>query len=264
MKFSLFLIPALAVNVFAYSDADMDGVEDSQDRCPNTFINELVNAQGCTIQSLENHYDLIVGGGYSQLNYASNTKDDTFTTTVQADYYNQNFSAQILASRYTSKNDSGMNDTLIAGYYQIPLSDPLSMKLGGGILLPTYETGYNNEAADYMGSIGFTFLINPRAAVVGGYSYTFVNDHNVPRVLNYQNTQAYYLGVDYLIDSKLSIGGVYHNSESIYSDVEAIKKVSGFGMYRFDSHWFANAAYSYGLSDSASDHSIDLRIGYSF
>jgi hypothetical protein len=264
MKFSLFLILALAANVFAYTDTDMDGVDDAQDRCPNTPMDELVNTQGCTLTSLKHQYDIIVGGGYSQLNYANNAKDDTFTATLQADYYNQNFSAQILSSHYTSNNDSGMNDTLIAGYYQIPLSDLLSVNLGGGILLPTYETGYDNEATDYMGSIGLTFLVKPQVALVAGYSYTFVNDNDVDGILNYQNTPAYYLGANYLIDSKLSVGGVYQYSESIYRDVEAIKKVSGFGMYRFDSHWFTNATYSYGLSDSASDHSIDLRIGYSF
>lgn len=264
MRFSFVLTLALSANLLAYTDSDLDGVEDALDQCPETLLNELVNAQGCTIKSLEHHYDIIVGAGYSQLNYISNQKEDTFTTTLQADYYTKNVSAQIIASHYISSNDSGMNDTLVAGYYQFPLDNQLSLKIGGGILLPTYETGYNNESSDYMGSLAVTYLADPKIALIGGYSYTFVKDADVAGALAYQNSEAYYVGVNYLVDTKLSVGSIYQNSDSIYRDVEPIEKISAYAMIRFDAHWFGNANYTYGLSDSASDHALDLRIGYSF
>lgn len=270
MKRSLLWVLALSASLLAYSDSDMDGVEDTADRCPNTLMSELVNEQGCTIRSLQSdhHYDLIFGAGYSQLNYANNEKADTFTTTLQADYYYRQFSAQIISSYYASDSkiseDSGLNDTLIAAYYRMPITERFTIKAGGGVLLPTYESGYHNEAADYIGSLNLTYVLNPALSLIGGYNYTAVNDKNVPNVATYQNTNAFYAGADYRLSDALSVGGVYHNSDSIYRDVQNIQKVSAYGFYRFDTHWFGNLNYAYGLSDSASDHALDLRIGYYF
>lgn len=270
MKRSLLWALALSANLLAYSDSDMDGVEDAIDRCPNTPMTELVDAQGCTTKSLQSdhHYDLIFGAGYSQLNYANNEKADTFTSTLQADYYYRQFSAQIISSYYTSDSkiskESGLNDTILAAYYRIPITQQFNVKVGGGILLPTYETGYHNEAADYMGSLNLTYLLNPALSLIGGYTYTAVNDKNVPGIATYQNTNAFYAGADYRLSDILSLGGAYHNSNSIYSDVQNIQKISAYGFYRFDAHWFGNLNYAYGLSDSASDHALDLRIGYYF
>jgi hypothetical protein len=67
-----------------------------------------------------------------------------------------------------------------------------------------------------------------------------------------------------LVDNTFSLGSLYHASDSIYRDVEPIEKISAYGMVRFDAHWFGSANYAYGLSDSASDQAIDVRIGYSF
>lgn len=266
IKLLLFLSMMVSAPLWAYSDRDMDGVDDLNDHCPQTPFSALVNTQGCTIQSLKSnhHFDLILGSGYSELNYASNQQADTLTTTLQADYYNQNFSAQILASAYTSSDERGLNDTVIAAFYQIPLSSELSFKVGGGVILPTYKTGYNNEAADYMGSIDVTYLITPKTALSSGYSHTIVNDQNVPNVILYRDTDGYYMSMLYFIDQQLSIGTSYTRNDTIYRDVEPIKKVSAYGTIRFDSHWFLNGIYSYGLSDSTSDHTVDLRLGYYF
>ena len=265
MKFPLLLL-ALSAALFAYTDNDMDGVDDATDRCPHTPLNELVNEEGCTVQSLGSkaHYDVVFGLGYSQLNYVSNTKDDTLTTSVQGDYVKGNFSAQVAASRFSSSTESGMNDILAAGYYQLPIDDHLSIKLGGGVLLPTYDSGYGNEATDYLGSISVSYLISPEVGLIGGYTHTVVNDDNVPGVLYYHDTDAFFLGANYMVDEKLAIGASYQSSDSIYHNVETIENLSAFGLYRFDRHWFGNIGYSYGLSDSASDHAFDLRIGYSF
>lgn len=266
MKFSLLLSCALTASLFAYTDNDMDGVDDTLDRCLGTPFSDLVDAQGCTVRSLygTHHFDVIAGIGSSQLNYANNVKEETLTTTLQADYYNQNFSAQVIASHFTSDGDSGLNDTLIAGYYQLPISEAVHLKLGVGVLLPTYETGYNNEAADYGASAGVSYQLDGQTALIGGYSYTLVNDTDVSGVLAYQNTRAWYAGANILMNERLSLGGAYHYGDSIYTNVEAIKKLSAYGLYRFDKHWFGNAGYAYGLSDSASDHAFDLRLGYYF
>lgn len=271
MRLSFILALALSANLLAYSDQDMDGVEDAADRCPDTPMSELVNTQGCTIKSLKNehHFDISLGAGYSQMNYAANEKADTVTSSLLADYYYKNFSAQFSSSHYSSKSQtssgSGLNDTLIAMYYRLPTDTPLTLKIGGGALLPTYDTGYHNEATDYIGSVHFTYsLEDSKTSVMGGYSYTAVNDKDVPRILSYQNVHAYYIGINYLFTDQLSAGGTYSDSDSIYTNTASIRKVSANTMYRIDSHWFGSLNYAYGLSDSASDHAADFRVGYYF
>jgi len=261
----------MSANLLAYNDSDLDGVEDAVDRCPDTLITDLVNDQGCTITSLKNehHFDILLGAGYSQMNYASNEKADTITSSLQADYYYKNFSAQFSSSHYSSKSqtvsDSGLNDTLIAAYYRFPSDNRFTVKIGGGVLLPTYDSGYHNEAADYLGSIHFTYALDDlKSSLIGGYSYTAVNDDDIAGIVNYQNINAYYIGGNYLLNEKLSVGATYNHSDSLYRDVETIRKVSAYGMVRLNTHWFANIGYSYGLSDSAGDHGADLRIGYYF
>ena len=77
----ILLLPLLLSGCLFAIDSDMDGVDDAQDQCMNTPFSDLVNAKGCTIYSLQSdvNYDIIVGSGYSQINYASQEKADTST-----------------------------------------------------------------------------------------------------------------------------------------------------------------------------------------
>jgi hypothetical protein len=141
-------------------DSDIDGVDDAFDKCPNTPLTDLVDTDGCTIRSLQPdiHYDILTGIGYSQMNYASQEKADTTTETLQADYYNGNLWAQLSSSYSQSSSStysqSGFNDALAAVYFKFPFTD-LILQSEAGILIPTYRSGYNNEATDYLGSISF-------------------------------------------------------------------------------------------------------------
>jgi hypothetical protein len=45
-KKALILITAVSLSLLAYSDYDMDGVDDAVDKCPNTPFNELVDIRG--------------------------------------------------------------------------------------------------------------------------------------------------------------------------------------------------------------------------
>jgi len=48
----LFLLILIVFNLYGYVDSDLDGVDDSIDRCPNTPFSDLVDKNGCTIKSL--------------------------------------------------------------------------------------------------------------------------------------------------------------------------------------------------------------------
>jgi hypothetical protein len=266
----ILLLSLLLSGYLLAADSDLDGVDDDQDQCMNTPFSDLVNARGCTIRSLQSdlNYDIILGAGYSQINYASQEKANTTTQTIQADYYNGNIWAQVTGSYFNSSSpsfkQSGLGDTLIAIYYKSLFENGITIQTGVGVLLPTYNSGYYNEAVDYQGSINVHYDLNDRYNLFGGYSYTLVGDKDVPSTLLYQNTQAFYAGAGYTLSDKATISSTYAQSQSMYVGTQTIKTASASLFYQLSTHWFTMLDYRYGLSDSASDQDGSVRIGYSF
>ncbi|MDF1883177.1 DUF3187 domain-containing protein [Sulfurimonas sp. SAG-AH-194-C21] len=268
----------LSSSLFAYIDSDMDGVEDAQDRCPNTPFSDLVDIRGCTKSSLvsAHHYDVIVGASFAQSDYQTLNTTDTLSTTLQVDYYYKNFSMQASTSYFSTEgngfNDSGLFDSFVGASYQFrPLQD-LSLRLGLGVLLPTYDNSLNNNNTDYTASLNLSYNID-KLNIFGGYAYTIINDDNVniydanttlTSTVLYQNTHAYSLGLGYYMTQRLYTSLSYNASDSIYESVEDIQSMSTYMYYSIDSHWFLTFSYAYGLSDSASKNFTSLRLGYFF
>lgn len=269
MKKTLLLSLLLSGHLLA-ADSDLDGVDDGQDQCMNTPFSDLVNARGCTIRSLQSdlNYDIILGAGYSHINYASQEKANTTTQTIQADYYNGNVLAQLAGSYFQSSSPSfkqnSMGDTLIALYLKSPFENGITVQTGVGVLLPTYNSGYHNEAVDYQGSINVQYDLNDRYNLFGGYSYTMVNDTNIPNTVQYQNTHSFYAGAGYTLNDKTRISASYAQAQSMYVGTQPIKTASTGLFYQLSTHWFTLLDYRYGLSDSASDHDGSVKIGYYF
>jgi len=256
--------------LFAYIDSDMDGVDDPTDQCPNTPITELVDIKGCSVEALKSpqHYDIIVGQNYSQTDYNTNEKTDTHSTTLQLDYFYKNFSAQLLSAYYSSKSatysDSGLTDTTLAGYYLLPIRYDFSIRVGAGVLLPTFDSSFNNNNTDYLAAISATYSID-RVNLFAGYNFTKINDDDIPYYnITYQNTHAYNAGVGYYLNNKWYASVSYYQADGIYTAMEDIKSASLYNFYSIDKNWFTTLSYAYGLSDSASDHSASLRLGYNF
>jgi len=281
----------LSLSLFAFSDADLDGVDDSIDQCPGTSLTELVDISGCTIKSLESphHFDLILGASYSQISPIQE-QTDTLTASLQADYYYKGFSLQASTAYYSSEtsniNTNGMTDSFVGAYYQLQPVTNLSLRLGGGAILPTYESDFNNNNTDYTFSASLSYLFKD-FNLFGSYSYTLINDddfsydeYDTAGVITgqtdvyYQNTSAYNVGIGYYPTSRLYTSISYNHGDSIYEKFvsssagtttqDPLETVSAYLFYTIDKHWFATASYAYGLTDTASDHYANLRLGYYF
>lgn len=265
LKQALIFLLTASLSLYAYNDYDMDGVDDSVDKCPNTPFSELVDIEGCTIKKLwsEQHFSIMYGIDFSQADYATIKNVDTFSQTLQIDYYYDNFSLQASSSHYISKDDSGMNDSFVGVYYKHSPLNELTFRFGGGIIIPTYDTELNNNNTDYKASASFSYKIKT-TNLFGGYSYTIVNDDDVLGIASYQNTNSYTLGLGFFPRKKLYLSGAYNSSDSIYKGVEDVVTASLYAFYSIDEHWFTTFSYSYGISDSASDNSVSFRLGYYF
>jgi hypothetical protein len=269
MERLLFILLLNVLHVFAV-DSDLDGVDNTLDRCKNTSFGDLIDEFGCTKKTLftETAYDIIVGANYSDTNYNTLEKANTLTTTFQADVYRGNMSAQISTSYFrsdeTNISDSGWNDTQLGLYIKMHPSSSLTLQAGSGVILPTYNSGYDNEATDLFGSINAQYDLDEHYNVFGGFTYTLVNDKSILNTVEYQNTSAFTAGVGYATTNNGFINGAYTQSQSIYTGVEAFKTLSINGMIPLDKHWFVLGNYRYGLNDSTSNHEVAMRLGYYF
>lgn len=255
--------------LFAYTDSDMDGVVDNTDQCPNTPITELVDIRGCSVEALtsDHRYDVIVGGSYSQIDYNTNEKTDTYATTLQLDYFYKKFSVQATTAYYSSESatysSNGLTDTTLAAYYLVPINDSLRIRLGAGVILPTFDSTLSNNNADYLGSISASYSIN-RLNLFAGYSFTMINDDDIPNQITYQNTHAYSAGLGYYVTPKWYTSASYYKADGVYETMQDLKSASIYNFYSIDKHWFSSLNYTHGLSDSTSDHAASLRLGYAF
>ena len=275
----LLLTTLLSSVLFAYSDSDMDGVDDAIDKCPNTPLTDLVDVNGCTkskvkLKKQENnnksvgHADVIIGLNYAGSNFASLNRSDTYAASLQADYYYGDFSLQAYTSYYKTAaqdyDESGLNDSFLGAAYNIHMGQSLSLRLGAGALLPTYKTSLNNNNTDYTASATLNYYFS-NFSLFGGYAYTMINDDDVvDTVYIYEDTNAYSLGGGYSFTNKLYMSATYNLSNSIYQGVDDIKTASLYGYYAINKNNFLIFTYAYGLSDSASDNAVSLKAGYFF
>ncbi len=270
MKKSLLFLSSIlmTINLHAYMDNDMDGVDDTIDKCPNSLLTDLVDLNGCSKKSLisPHHYDIIVGMNYSDADYRSLNTTDTLATSLQADYYYKQFSLQASTSYYESEGSgysaSGLLDSYLGASYRVDKINNLSVSLSAGVILPTYDTELNNNNMDYTTSMNLSYALR-NLNIFGGYAYTLINDDDIGEI-TYQDTNAISGGLGYYLNNKLYMSASYSMSESIYSGIEDIETATVYGYYTISKDMFTTLSYSYGLSDSASDNYLSLRLGFLF
>lgn len=267
-KMALILLLGLS-QLYAFSDGDWDGVEDTFDKCPQTPFSDLVDLNGCTTFKTQNslHYSIISGIGYSKVNYASQEKADTTNVSLEVNAYYDNWQLQGSVSRYSSNtgniNESGMDDSSVSLSHRLALSEQLTITPGIGIILPTYKTGYNNEATDYSAMLSGEYQFSSTLYGFGGYTYTWVNDKDTS-IATYQNSASFYAGFGYVFTSGQEWNIHYNSNDTIY-DGNGVAHAVGIGFFhQLTPHWFVDGNYDYGLSDTAGDHNWQLRLGYYF
>lgn len=270
MKKSLLLVilTLVTINLYAYTDNDMDGVDDTIDRCPNSLLTDLVDMNGCTKKSLisPHSYGIIIGGNYSDSDYLRQGKTDTLATSFQVDYYYKQFSLQASTSYFKADgsgySDSGLYDTFVGASYRLNKINDLSVSLSAGVILPTYDSELDNNNMDYTASLNLSYALE-KINIFGGYSLTFINDDDIGDV-TYQNTNAFSAGLGYYVNNQLYMSASYGMSDSIYSGLEDIQTATVYGYYSIDKDRFVTVSYAHGLSDTASDNYLSIRLGFLF
>ncbi len=267
----LLLLFTLQLALFAYSDYDLDGIDDANDRCPNTPFYELVDSFGCSISSTksDHKFDFIYGISFTQSDYITDTTNIT-SQSFQFDYYYKNFSIELGTSYSISKspsyNENSINDSYVNTYYQFTPTKDLRVKAGISLILPTYDSELNNNNTDYAAILSASYSLD-NINIFAGYNFTLINDDDVDNAditAIYQDTNSYSIGLGIYPSQDAYLSASYFYSDNIYVDTEEITTVSIYGFYSLNQSYFTTLSYAYGLSDSASDNYISLKIGHNF
>ncbi len=257
-------ILALPLLLLAYSDYDMDGVEDRFDACNATPFTDIVDATGCSIRSLESahQFQATLLLSYAQLDPATFKAKEILNTILSLDYTYHDFGFWTSLSHYNMAEEEGMNDTYIALSYRLHPLQTVDLVGTTGVILPTYTPDSKGSAADMFMTLECDAYINA-LTLAATLTYTWINDHDSD-VQKFQNTMAFSLAAGYLWTPTLSTLLSYSYSDAIYTDIPALQSGSLQLFYALSSDISLLTYYAMGLSASSSEHTLGLGVTYRF
>ncbi len=256
---SLLTIIAVPSIVFAFTDKDMDGVDDSIDKCPNTPFLEIVGPDGCPISKPKPEKKKL-GRFYFKIGAGYNTEKSVGATysSVSLAYAIKGFYVSWTTLYYINDefvNKGGMGDSYFYTSYTKYFKNVYATA-GLNIKVPTGDKQFSDEKFDFTPSVSLDYIRGKDDYFIY-YGYTFKGDNTLKDV------------------NAVSIGGGYQFTKKFYSSLslDAVSSaVSGkmkytasyFGLYNFTRRYYSTLSYSYGLNDLAVDHSIFLKLGIRF
>lgn len=274
------LLPVLLVFStlsFSYQDSDIDGVEDSVDRCPNSSFDEVVDENGCAPSQ---HYfgilTLLLGSDISADNQSQTTTHFNFFTNYRYNDWDMTLSnATDTASISSNTISSAYGDLYLStGYYFEKRT--LTAKLSLGIKFATSDeeadsdrgfkrgNAYQDIATgenDLFTSLYLNYGITPRQNLYLYYRYTMSGESDQT---DYRDFSSYSLGSGYAVTSQWYSALSYDYSGSPYPDTESSQAISWFNSYAFSKRFFATVNYAHGLNDISPDYTFSLKLGVRF
>ncbi len=247
---------------FAFTDNDLDGVDDSIDRCPNTPFNQIVGPDGCPLGKIgqereggiKGKFYLKIGVGYNK----KNGNDSIYSSTSLAYAYKGFYTS--LSSLYYIKdnfnNSSGIGDTYFYLSYSSFLLENLYTTIGLNTKIPTGKNSLSDKKFDFTPSITFDYIRGKDDYFIY-YGRTFKGKSGV------KDVNAFSIGVGYQFSYKFYSSLSLDGSSSIITGDYGYT-ISYFGLYNLSPKYYITLSYSYGLNNKALDHAIFTKFGVKF
>ncbi len=248
------------MQLYAFEDDDIDGVENSKDRCPDTSFEDTVDEDGCP----ENQ----AYWGAITLTIGSDTNIDESSSTDYSFFSNYRYQSWefSLSSSQQSTLDSNNNpsqatgDLYLSSSYNI-YTERLHSKLTLGSKIATGGEDISTGENDCFLIVSLSHPINDTLTLLAQINYTQTGDNNETK---YRDPFGYNVGIGYMINGNWYSEFNYQYSNSIYQDEKAYQSLSFFNSYGFSEHFFGSLSYTRGLDDLSYDHTISLRLGVTF
>ncbi len=251
-RITIILFFLLNTTSYAYSDYDIDGVEDSIDECPNTPFDILVDENGCQEGKTYKGEVTLLAGTISSID----KNRDTLTNLIFSanySYYDLDISISSLNEISNTTSESS-NPLYINSGYKIKLSNNLQTRAYVGVKTATEKNDY------YIGTY-FNYNIDKTKDIFVLYSYTLSGD---TKTQNYGNYSTLSLGGGKIVFKNWYSSLSYDFSQKNIKNGEDYKAISWSNTVAITTKYFILTNYSYGLNNGASAHTINLQFGVKF
>ena len=233
----LFVFNILNAN---FIDSDLDGVEDSKDLCPNSKITDIVDKNGCVIETLnfkeKSHIDILLG--YSIKEYSDYTSKyaNLYFTYSYKDY---------AFNLYLTENKEDDIESSIS--YTLDKNN-LVYIFTLGAYIPT-----SSEKSDFFTRLNLTYLTN--------YCNLFLNlEYDFLRDSDTKNGYIVSFGI-----GKNLTNSIYSSISYRYLSFSSNEKYLSFTLsYDIDSNWYISSSLDIGLNSSSTKRVVNFNIGYSY
>lgn len=258
----IFILLLFYTASFAYTDNDIDGVDDAIDQCLNTPFDELVDEKGCS--SNESYHGTLTLKLGSDISF-NTFSDKTTNFNLFSNYRYNNWDISLSSSNYSTYDSfneasSSAGDLYLSGGYLFKAKE-FNTKVTLGTKLATADEDVGTGENDYFASVNFDYFVNQRQDIFLYYGYTMSGNSTEA---DYEDYYSYSVGSGYAVNRKWYSSLSYDYSGSQYPDGEAYSSLSWFNSYEFTKQFFATLNYSNGLDDISYDHTISLKFGVRF
>jgi len=235
---------------FAFKDSDLDGVEDSVDRCPNTPILELVDRYGCPLRR-ERVY-LRLGGGFLR-----DGRETRFYGLTSVAYALEGFYLSLTLRYYTYSRLHGRgwgDSSLFMGYSRY--IGNLYLLPGVRVKIPTGDRPFSTGEFNYTPSVVVDYLFD-------GFDLFLYSSYTIRPEKRLRNTLTFSGGVGVELAEETYLSVSYDLSESAVRDGYN-RYLSLFVLQGITENIYTTLSYSRGINRRAVDHSATLRLGFRF
>ena len=263
-KLITLLLIGLTLPLMAFKDHDFDGVADEEDACPNTPFLAHVSSNGCTVKILTLPSETESDSLQAVLGYGVINNEDLFgrdelkSSTLQINYYKDNWSYSASIGRYEYADNQGTLDSTLKVKKRFTLLPSLKLGVGGGIKLPTYD--FQGNKIDYIVYGSLTYYPIKSLSLFTQFKHTFVEDEEVNARL--QDSEYITGGLGYFMTRKFYVNAAYTEGRNKFASQHDIKSISSTLYYKFNKKWFALFSYNQEIEDEDAHDTYNLKVGY--
>ena len=249
-RIHIFLL-ILTVWTQAYTDYDVDGVDDSIDQCLNTPFDVLVDAQGCDSEKQAHGlWTFALGTLYTEDREGESISNVLFALDYQYKAWDFSLSSFKEINSAFPDRPNALYTTL--GYTKV-FTDKSTATFSIGTKQLTMQDDY------YIG-IDSTYSVSEKQNLHLYYNYTIAQDSTMQKFDNFHTVS---LGTGRYMSERWYATLSYDYASSPYGDSTTYQALTLDNTWMITSKIYVVGTYSYGLNDDTNQHTISLQLGFS-
>lgn len=248
----IFTVLFYTLSLHAYSDYDVDGVDDAIDLCPHTPFDELADQNGCSKNETPQGTVTLMAGWLQSRDPKSETINNLL---FYADYQYRQWNISFSTFNAIQNDNAQLPDTYyLSAAYEKVHTDSVIMKLLGGVKFSSLQN-------DYYAGLSFYYQVEESLSLFGYYTYTYASDTAETAYANYHTVSG---GLSKEINNRWSLSFTYDFATASLPDVSNYQALTLSNTIVLTSNQFLLANYTAGIGTAAPKQTIILQYGVRF